>query len=165
MSNMTFPCVNAIQLGPSPFSSSPQCKKSSLRHHFRQDSWKLGSQKLLAPAHFWCASKFSCFPVSCGPRSIFGPNWPTMAHLLHPKYDWRRPQMSQKCTVENCGTTYLDPTKNNCSLFSSTFHVDRTVSRYGRLKLKFLCERFSHCIYSFCTIELTKTRNTCSALR
>ena len=32
----------------------------------------------------------------------------------------------------------------------------------GRLKLKFLCERFSHCIYSFCSIELSKTRNTWS---
>ena len=35
---MTFPFVNAIQLGPSPFNSSPQCKKSSLRHHFRRNS-------------------------------------------------------------------------------------------------------------------------------
>ena len=26
-----------------PFNSSPQCKKSSLRHHFRQNFWKLGS--------------------------------------------------------------------------------------------------------------------------
>ena len=26
-----FPCVNPIQLGPSPFNSSPQCKKSSVR--------------------------------------------------------------------------------------------------------------------------------------
>ena len=28
MSNMTFLCVNSIQLGPSPFNSSPQCKKA-----------------------------------------------------------------------------------------------------------------------------------------
>ena len=28
MSNMTFPCVNTIQLGPSPFKSSPQCKNA-----------------------------------------------------------------------------------------------------------------------------------------
>ena len=28
MSNMTFPCVNTIQLGRSPFNSSPQCKKA-----------------------------------------------------------------------------------------------------------------------------------------
>ena len=50
----------------------------------------------------------------------------------------------------------------NCSLISSTFHVERPVSRYGRLKLKFLCERYSHCFYSSCSIELTKTRNTWS---
>ena len=49
--------------------------------------------------------------------------------------------------------------KNNCNLFSSIFHVERPASRYGRLKLKFLCEWNSHCIYSFCSIELTKTRN------
>ena len=28
ISNMTFPCVNPIQLGHSPFNSSPQCKKA-----------------------------------------------------------------------------------------------------------------------------------------
>ena len=28
MSNMTFQCVNTIQLVPSPFNSSPQCKKA-----------------------------------------------------------------------------------------------------------------------------------------
>ena len=33
-----------------PFNSSPQCKKSSLRHHFRRNSWKLGLHK--AHAHF-----------------------------------------------------------------------------------------------------------------
>ena len=53
MSNMTFSCVNPIQLGPSPFNSSPQCKKSSLRHHFRRNSWKLCSQKLLPHGHFF----------------------------------------------------------------------------------------------------------------
>ena len=30
------------------------------------------------------------------------------------------------------------------------------------LKLKFLCERFSHCIYSFCSIELNNSWNTWS---
>ena len=71
--------------------------------------------------------------------------------------------MSQKCTVGNFGTTYLDPkSKNNCTLFSSIFHVEPPVSRYGCLKLKFLCERYSHCTYSSCSIQLTKTRNTWS---
>ena len=35
---MVFPCVNPIQLGPSSFNSFPQCKKSSLCHHFRRNS-------------------------------------------------------------------------------------------------------------------------------
>ena len=85
MSNMTFQCVNPIQLGPSPFNSSPQCKKSSLRHHFRRNSWKLGSQKLLAQAHFWCASKISFSPVFTTPMSIFGQKYPAMPHLWHPE--------------------------------------------------------------------------------
>ena len=34
--------------------------------------------------------------------------------------------------------------------------------RYGRLKSKFLCERYSHCIFSSCSIDLTKTRYTWS---
>ena len=69
----------------------------------------------------------------------------------------------KKRTAENFGTTYLDPkSKNNCTLFSSIFQKISPFSRYGRLKLKFLCEQYSHCIYSFCSIELTKTRNTWS---
>ena len=37
---------------------------------------------------------------------------------------------------------------------TSTFHTERT------LKLKFLCDRFSNCIYTFSSIELTKNWNT-----
>ena len=111
MLNMTFPCVNPIQLGPSPFSLFLRLQKK-ISH---------------------------CSQVS---GAYFGKN-------VKP--------------VGNCGTTYLGPrSKYNCSLFFSTFYVERPVSRYGRLKLKFLCERFSHCIYSFWSIELTRTRNTWS---
>ena len=70
-----------IQFGPSPFNSAPQCKKSSLRHHFRRNSWKLGSQKLLFHTQFWWNSKFSFSPFFTTPRGIFGQKWPTMAHL------------------------------------------------------------------------------------
>ena len=73
MSNMTFPCVNTIQLGPSPFNSSPQCKKSSLRYHFSRNSWKFGSQKLLPHGHFWWGSRFSFFSLPSGPRGMFEP--------------------------------------------------------------------------------------------
>ena len=81
MSNMTFPCVNTIQLGRNPFNSSPQCKKSSLRHHFRRNSWKLGSQKLLAEAHFWSASRLSFFPILYHSQ---GHIWAKMAHYGPP---------------------------------------------------------------------------------
>ena len=72
-------------------------------------------------------------------------------------------QNGKKCTMENFGIIYVDLNpKNKSTLFSSFFQVEPSVSRYGRLKLKFLCERFSHCIYSFWSIELTRTRNTWS---
>ena len=74
-----------------------------------------------------------------------------------------RRQNGKKCTVENFGTIYVDlKPKNNCTLFSSFFKKISPFSRYGRLKLIFLCERYSHCIHSSCSIELTKTRNTWS---
>ena len=68
--------------------------------------------------------------------------------------------MAKKRTAENFGTTYLDSKSKNNSIFQNF----APFLRYGRLKLKFLCERFSHCIYSSCSIELTKTRDTWSLL-
>ena len=59
MSNMTFPCVNTIHLGRSPFSLSPQCQKSSLCYYFMRNSWKLGSHNLPVHTHFWCTCTFS----------------------------------------------------------------------------------------------------------
>ena len=166
MSNMTFPCVNTIQLGPSPFNSSPQCKKSSLRHHFTRNSWKLGSQNLHVHAHFWCTCKFSFSPVFFTPLGIFGQKYPAMPHLLKPKNDQKRTHIGQKWQKEWCYHTFvkewmkaLDKTR---ILAPSDYFYHFSFSRYGRLKSKFLCERYSHCIFSSCSIELTKTRNTWS---
>ena len=47
-------------------------------------------------------------------------------------------------------------------LAPSDYFYHFSFPRYGRLKSKFLCERYSHCIFSSCSIELTKTRNTWS---
>ena len=44
----------------------------------------------------------------------------------------------------NCDTSWGQKT--------STFHVEQSVQRYGHLKLKDLCERLSHHIYTFCSI-------------
>ena len=63
-----------VSFGHSPFNSSPQCKISSLRYHFSQNSWKLGSQKLLHQGHFWWRSKFFSFSLPSGPRGMFEPN-------------------------------------------------------------------------------------------
>ena len=89
--------------------------------------------------------------------------WAKMWHYVTPLTENDRvwAKNGKKCTVENCGTTY-PKSKNNCISFSSIFHVERPVSRCCRLKLKFLCNQISHCIYSFCSIELTKSRNTWS---
>ena len=56
-------------------------KRSSLRHHFRRNSWKLGSQNLQVHAHFWCTCKFSFSPVFFTPMGIFGQKYPAMPHL------------------------------------------------------------------------------------
>ena len=58
--------------------------------------------------------------------------------------------MSQKWQKMHCGKlrNHLPRPKIECSLFSSTFHVELPVSRYDRWKLKFLCKRFSHCIFA-----------------
>ena len=123
-----------------PFSSSPQCKKSSLRHHFRRNSWKLGSQKLHVHAHFWCTCKFSFSPVFTTPMGIFGQKYPAVPHLLHPKNDHTFVKEWMKA---------LDKTR---ILAPSDYFYHFSFPRYGRLKSKFLCERYSHCIFSSCPI-------------
>ena len=95
MSNMTFPCVNTIQLGRNPFNSSPQCKKSSLRHHFRRNSWKLGSQKLQAHQKWawnsnFCEPNFQEFRLKWWRKELFlhcgdelnglRPSWMVLTH-------------------------------------------------------------------------------------
>ena len=84
------------------------------------------------------------FPSFTTPRGIFGQKWPT-------SNTQKMTKNGKKRTSGNCGNTH-----------SSTFHIERPFSRYGRSKLKFLCKRISHCIYNFCSLELTKTRNTWS---
>ena len=100
------------------------------------------------------------------PGAYLGKNFPLWSTSNTQKMTENGPiwaKNGKKRTAENFETTYLNPkSKNNYNLFSSTFHVERPISRYGRLKLKFLCERFSYCIFNFCSIELTKTRNTWS---
>ena len=92
-----------------------------------------------------------------------GPLWPTSNTQKMTENGPIWAKNGKKRTAENFGTTYLDPkSKNNCTLFSSIFQNFAPFPRYGRLKSKFLCERYSHCIYSSCSIELTKTRNTWS---
>ena len=137
MSNMTFPCVNAIQLGPSQFNSSPQCKKSSLRYHFSRNSWKFGSQKLLHHGRLWWCSKFCFFFfLPSGPRGMFEPivtNSDTSNTHKHPK----TPTNTHK---EWCYHTFvkewmkaLDKTR---ILAPSDYFYHFSFPSYGRLKSK-----------------------------
>ena len=131
MSNMTFPCVNAIQLGRSPFNSSPQCKKSSLRYHFSRNSWKLGSQKLLPHGHFWWGSKFFFFSLPSGPRGMFEPivtNSDTSNTHKHPK------------TPTN---THKTPTKSGATTLSSKGEWKPSTGReFWHLRIIFIIFRF-----------------------
>ena len=67
---MTFPCVNAIQLGPSPFNSSPQCKKKLFTLSFQPKFLKIWFTKVAASWSFLMMQQFffpSCqvVPVAC----------------------------------------------------------------------------------------------------
>ena len=105
----------------------------------------------------------SFFPAFTTPRGIFGQKCESSNTQKMTENGPIWAKNGQKRTSENFGTTYLDPkSKNNCTLFSSIFQNFAPFPRYGRLKSKFLCERISQCVYSFCSIELTKTRNTWS---
>ena len=47
-------------------------------------------------------------------------------------------------------------------LAPSDYFYHFSFPRYGRLKSKFLCKRYFHCIFSSCSIDLTKFRYTWS---
>ena len=60
------PMCQSHSTRPQPIQLVPTMQKSSLCHHFRQNSWKFGSQKLLTKAHFWLVVNFlfpQCKPV------------------------------------------------------------------------------------------------------
>ena len=54
---MTLRCADPIQLSPSPFNSSPQCKKAI----YVIISGKVPGPGILGQPNFWCASKKSFF--------------------------------------------------------------------------------------------------------
>ena len=87
-------------------------------------------------------------------------------YLEHPKNDQKRTHIGQKWHKEWCYHTFvkewmkaLDKTR---ILAPSDYFYHFSFPRYGRLKSKILCERYSHCIFSSCSINLTKSRYTWS---
>jgi len=140
MSNMTFPCVNAIQLGPSLFKSFPQCKKSSLRYHFSPNSGKLGSQKLLHQGHFRWRSKFFSFTLPSGPWGMFEPNSATSNTHKHPKTPTNTHKTPTNTHKEWCYHTFVKewmkaPDKTRI-LAPSDYFYHFSFPSYGRLKSK-----------------------------
>ena len=166
MSNMTFPCVNTIHLGRSPFSLSPQCQKSSLCYHFMRNSWKLGSQNLPVHTHFLMYMYIFFLLVLITPRAYLGKIVPLCAASntqKWPRADPYRPKLAKK---RWCYHIFV---KERMKAFDKTrilallgYFYHFLFSRYGRLMSNFLCGRYSHCIFSFCSVELTRTRNTWS---
>ena len=153
------PICQSHSTQPQPIQRVPTMQKSSLRHHFRRNSWKLDSQNLQAQAHFWCACKFSFFPVFFTPMGILGKNVSLCATANTQKMDPYRPKMAKRVVLPHFRERALDKTR---ILAPSHYFYHFSFSRYGRLKSKFLCERYSHCIFCSWSIELTKTRNTWS---
>ena len=98
--------------------------------------------------------------------ACFGPLSHTEPHLEHPKNDQKRTNIGQKCQKEWCYHTFviewMKALDKKRILARSDYFYHFSFPRYGHLKSKFLCERYSHCIFSSCSIILTKTRYTWS---
>ena len=164
---MTFPCVNTIQLGPSPFNSSPQCKKKLFTLSFQPKFLNIWFTKVTATSiKSYVAVNFFVPQSQVVLGACFGPQSPSGPYLEHPKNDQKRTHIGQKWQKEWCYHTFvkewmkaLDKTR---ILAPSDYFYHFSFPRYGRLKSKFLCERYSHCIFSSCSIDLTKTRYTWS---
>ena len=139
----------------SAHSTRPHNAKKLFTSSFQAIFLKIGFTKVTCTCSFLCTCTFWSSHCSQVPRAYLGKTV-TQRDTSNTQKTAENGRIwaknGKKCTVENCGTTY-PKSKNNCSLFSSIYHVERPVSRKGHLKLKFLCNQISHCIYSFCSIE------------
>ena len=82
---------------PQPIQLVPTMQKKALYVIISvQNSWKLGSQKLLHQGHFWWRSKFFSFSLPSGPRGMFEPNSDTSNTHKHPKTPTKHPQTPTK---------------------------------------------------------------------
>ena len=124
----------------------PMCQSHSTRPHnakklftssFQAIFLKIGFTKVTCTCSFLCTCTFWSSHCSQVPRHIWAKLWHNVTPLTPKKW----PKMAA---------------------YELEIFLEPLVSRYGRLKLKFLFEQFSHCIYSFCSTELTKSRNTWS---
>ena len=103
MSNMTFPCVNTIQLGRSPFNSSPQCKKKLLTSSFQAKFLKIRFTKVAGTSSFFMCQQIFFFPSV---NQSQGHIWAKMCHYVppltpqkRPKTDPYRPKMAKRVVL------------------------------------------------------------------
>ena len=103
ISNMTFPCVNPIQLGPSPFNSSPHCKKKALYVIISGEiPENLVHKSCMYMLIFDVHANF-LFPQSFPlPWAYLGKNV-TLCDTSNTKNDQKRTHMSQKWQKTHCG--------------------------------------------------------------
>ena len=101
---MTFPCVNAIQLGPSPFNSSPQCKKKLFTSSFQAKFLKIRFTKVAGTSSFLMCQQIFFFPSLYHSHGHIWAKIPRYAPPLtpkkRPKTDPYRPKMAKSERVD-----------------------------------------------------------------
>ena len=147
-------------------STRPHNAKNLFTSSFQAKFLKIRFTKVAGTSSFLVCQQIFFFPNL---NHSQGHIWAKMSHHvppLTPKKWPKRTHIGQKWQKEWCYHTFvkewmkaLDKTR---ILAPSDYFYYFSFPRYGCLKSKFLCERYSHCIFSSCSIDLTKTRYTWS---
>ena len=124
-----------FKLGPSPFNSFPHWSKKLFTSSFQV--------KFLKIRFTIVDGKCSILFPQC--QQVPGHIWATAGHTSN------APQRAQKWQNMHFGNFRINlpglKLKIKWGEKTSTFHEERPVQRYGRLKLKFLWEWFSHIVF------------------
>ena len=163
---MTFPCVNTIHLGRRPFSLSPPCQKKLFTLSFHAKFLKIRFAQLTCTYTFLMYMYIFFLLVLITPRAYLGKIVPLCAASNTQKMTKSGPIQAEIGKKRWCYHIFVKERMKAfdkpriLALLGYFYHF--LFSRYGRLMSNFLCGRYSHCIFSFCSVELTRTRNTWS---
>ena len=151
---------------PQPIQLIPTMPKKLFMLSFHAKFLKIRFAKLTCTYTFLMYMYIFFLLVLITPRAYLGKIVPLCAASntqKWPKADPYRPKLAKK---RWCYHIFV---KERMKAFDKTrilallgYFYHFLFSRYGRLMSNFLCGRYSHCIFSFCSIELTRTRNTWS---